>query len=54
MSEEIIQRLDRIIELLEAFIEPACPHENVQDIGTMGVPPGAHVRCEDCGEEIWR
>jgi len=54
--QAILERLDRIIELLELQPpqEQGCPHERVTDLGTMGMQPGEKLRCMDCGQIISR
>jgi hypothetical protein len=59
-ANEIIKRLDRIIELLElqTFIpEDAiaiCQHEKAIDVGTMGTPPGERMYCPQCNQHFSR
>ena len=60
-EEEVLAKLDRIIELLELqtfvpedAVPAGCQHANVLDHTTMGMPPRSLLECKDCGEMIRR
>jgi hypothetical protein len=48
--QTLINRLDMIISLLMGETEPVgCPHENAEDLSTMGQAPGTTMHCQQCG-----
>ena len=43
----MVQQLEAIID-----VEVECPHEDIEDLSTMGQQPRTHYVCRDCGQEF--